>query len=319
MSGPRYALCLFSGAGGDTCGVRRAGYRIATCVERDRDACATLRTNGHFVLRADIAAIDWSMFDGIDLVVGGPPCQPYSVGGLGRGAADPRDGLPLFVDAVKQVQPRVFVLENVPGLGFAKHTPYLQQLLEELTGYRIDQRMLNAADFGVPQARKRLFIVGRRDGAVRWPHPSHDRLGRNGCRSWITMARALRWHRRPKGDIAWAWQRPATTVVASFHPEIVSGPGGGRGSPPRQRRPGAVRVTALQAARLQAFPRRWRFCGSASSVRRQIGNACPPPLITAVVRAQVPVEQERSTERKEVTMTHERSTATSGQQKGGRS
>lgn len=321
------ALSLFAGAGGGAEAARRAGYSVLA-VERDRDACETLSLNGFDVLRADIKTFDFTILRGLDLLIGGPPCQPFSQGGKNGGQEDKRDCIPDFMRAVKHTRPRVFVMENVRGLTFAKHAEYLQWVLSSFPGeYQLDYRILNAADYGVPQTRQRLFLVGRRDGhAPAWPVQTHSKDAHEGTKPWVTMAEALSWGltQRPALTItaggaetggidplmtggsgarrsyaeamrdpsSWIHKRPATTIVGSFNPEVVAAPGyRTKGGPSRQNAPGSVSVSVSEAAALQGYPAGWHFAGSETSQRKQIGNACPPAFIGSVIEAQIAWEQ----------------------------
>lgn len=185
------AITLFAGAGGSCQGVKEAGFDVLACFERDDDAVATLKANGLPAIQADLVDYDWSPYAGkVDLIEGGPPCQPFSAAGLGQGEWDPRDCIPAFIDAVAAVRPRFFVMENVRGLTYKKHAAYLATVVERFKalGYTVEWKVLNAADFGVPQTRQRLFIVGRLDGwAIQWPEPTHSK------EQWVTMAAALGW------------------------------------------------------------------------------------------------------------------------------
>lgn len=185
------AITLFAGAGGSCQGLKDAGLDVVACFERDDDAVATLKANGLPAIQADLVDYDWAPYAGkIDLVEGGPPCQPFSAAGLGQGEWDARDCIPAYIDAVAAIRPAYFVMENVRGLTFKKHREYLETVVtmfREL-GYNVEWRVLNAADFGVPQTRQRLFVVGRLDGgAIRWPEPTHSK------EQWVTMADALGW------------------------------------------------------------------------------------------------------------------------------
>lgn len=199
------AVTLFAGAGGACQGLKEAGLDVVACFERDRDAVATLRANGLPAVQADLAGYDWHSTpycDWVDLVEGGPPCQPFSAAGLGQGEWDPRDCIPAYIDAISAIRPRYFVMENVRGLTYKKHAAYLSTVIErfEELGYLVDYRVLNAADFGVPQTRQRLFVVGRLDGtAIQWPEPTHSR------EQWVTMADALGWG---------VTDRPSMTVLS---------------------------------------------------------------------------------------------------------
>src|SRR5690606_9670087 len=98
-----------------------------------------------------------------EIVIGGPPCQPFSVGGHQRGMKDARDGFPIFIDAVRKLQPSVFVFENVRGLLYSNKW-YFELVLVELRklGYIISYQLLNAVNYGVPQNRERLLVIGHR-------------------------------------------------------------------------------------------------------------------------------------------------------------
>ncbi|MBW0151998.1 MAG: DNA cytosine methyltransferase, partial [Phenylobacterium sp.] len=169
------ALDLFCGAGGLSVGLHAAGFETVGAVEIGADAAATYRAAfpRTELLQADVAGVDFGRWRGVDLLAGGPPCQPFSTGGLRRGRDDARDFLPEFVRAVLQAQPRVFLMENVPGL--AAFGEYLHDTMLPLMGtYRISgPHIVNAADYGVPQSRRRMIIIGcREDRDFRFPDPN---------------------------------------------------------------------------------------------------------------------------------------------------
>ena len=209
---------LFAGAGGLGLGVSRAGFTPAAVVEWDRYCCDTIRENQernlhpvvHWPLtEGDVRDFDFGSIDGeMDLVSGGPPCQPFSLGGKHRGHHDDRDMFPQAIRAVRDLQPRAFLFENVKGLTRQAFTNYfeyirLQFMYPELSRrpsenwtkhlarlerhhtygmvndlhYQVVTRVLNAADFGVPQRRERIFFVGfRADLGIEWsfPEPTHS-------------------------------------------------------------------------------------------------------------------------------------------------
>ncbi|MDQ0466012.1 DNA (cytosine-5)-methyltransferase 1 [Caulobacter ginsengisoli] len=213
---------LFAGAGGLGMGLHRAGFEPVKVVEWDRYACDTIRENQgidyspvkHWPLtEGDVRAVDFSpLEDTIDLVSGGPPCQPFSLGGRHQAYNDTRDMFPQAIRAVRETRPRAFVFENVKGLtraAFRNYFEYIKLQLEHpgvvarpdedwtdhlgrlenhhLLGsrdglhYRVVARVLNAADYGVPQKRERVVFVGFRDDLdVEWhfPRATHglDRL-----------------------------------------------------------------------------------------------------------------------------------------------
>ncbi|MDZ4139809.1 MAG: DNA cytosine methyltransferase [Erythrobacter sp.] len=208
---------LFVGAGGLGIGASQAGFRPAAVIDWDKWACDTIRRNQDRNLapmnewplfEADVSKFDFrSVADTVDLVTGGPPCQPFSLGGQHRAFLDKRDMFPQAIRAVRELRPRAFVFENVKGLTrttFANYLEYIRlqlrhpDLLErksepwmdhlarledhETRGrhdglhYHVVMRVLNAADYGVPQRRERVFIVGfRADLGVEWhfPEPTH--------------------------------------------------------------------------------------------------------------------------------------------------
>ena len=226
---------LFAGAGGLGIGLHQAGFRPERVVEWDRDCCDTIRDNQsrnvdsvkHWNLtEGDVRGVDFSAYEGVlDLVSGGPPCQPFSMGGKHRAYDDARDMFPQAIRAVRQARPRAFIFENVKGLtraAFRNYFEYIKLQLEhpgivatddetweEHLGrlerhhtsgvradlhYRVVTRVLNAADYGVPQRRERVFFVGFRDDLnVEWSFPVETH-----------SQEALLWSQRPGADY---WER----------------------------------------------------------------------------------------------------------------
>lgn len=210
---------LFAGAGGLAMGVSLAGFESLAVIEWDRWACDTIRQNqkrGYPLVvdwplwEGDVREFNWSSVpQGIDLVAGGPPCQPFSMGGKHKAYGDKRDMFPSTVEVVRILRPKSFIIENVKGLtrpSFANYYQYILLQLEfpEITRrnheswldhlkrlqaekasgvhpalgltYNVVSTLVNAADYGVPQRRERIFIVGfRSDLGVEWssPQPTH--------------------------------------------------------------------------------------------------------------------------------------------------
>ena len=206
---------LFAGAGGLAMGVTLAGLESLAVVEWDRWACDTIRENqrrgyplvADWPLReGDVRAFDWSsLADQVDLLAGGPPCQPFSMGGKHKAFGDRRDMFPATVEVVRATRPKAFLIENVKGLTRSSFANYFQYILLQLefpevqrrpgeewlehlkrlqvektsgalhsTGlaYNVVPTLVNAADYGVPQRRERVFIVGfRSDLGVEWSFP----------------------------------------------------------------------------------------------------------------------------------------------------
>ena len=214
-------LELFTGAGGLAMGMGQGGFSHAGLVELDHDACATMRFNqsldgsplkGWNIREADTRSIEnfHDTFGSVDVVAGGPPCQPFSLGGKARGQDDARDMFPEAIRAVRQISPRAFVFENVKGLLREKFSEYFEYIVLQMSyptvirkagesqkthrsrlekihaegrladlSYRVEWRLLNAADYGVPQKRERVFFVGfRSDLGVAWsfPNRTHSKL-----------------------------------------------------------------------------------------------------------------------------------------------
>jgi DNA (cytosine-5)-methyltransferase 1 len=185
---------LFAGAGGFTLGFVQAGFKPVFAVEIDKHAAATYEENfGAHCATKDVNDVE--IFPESDIVIGGPPCQGFS--NLGAHIPnDPRNQLwRHYVRAVEQSRPLVFVVENVPPLLKSEEG---QELIRETQalGYNVEGHILNAADYGAPQVRKRTIIIGSRIGLVRFPEPTHiDPKKRNSQtahrKDWATIRQAI--------------------------------------------------------------------------------------------------------------------------------
>jgi DNA (cytosine-5)-methyltransferase 1 len=155
---------LFAGCGGLALGFEAAGFRTKG-FEIDRDACASYRSNlaGECIEVNLHTASD--LGEAADVLIGGPPCQPFSVGGLQGGRDDPRNGFPTFLAAVDRYRPRLALFENVRGM-FYRNRHYLEEIVESLKrlDYVVDSGLFRAVQFGVPQTRERLVVVAHRGG-----------------------------------------------------------------------------------------------------------------------------------------------------------
>ncbi len=218
---------LFAGAGGLAIGMSNAGFHHAAVIEWDHDACETFRDNQRHRPRSfqewplyegDVKEFDYGNLRDVMVVSGGPPCQPFSVGGKHGGYLDKRDMFPEAVRAVRELRPKAFIFENVKGLMRETFSDYFEYIhlqlrhpsvmrrrtenwqehrarlekhhtsLRDRTEYNVVFRLLNAADYGVPQRRERVFFVGfRSDLGVEWSFPegkfSENALLRS---QWIT-------------------------------------------------------------------------------------------------------------------------------------
>ena len=163
---------LFAGCGGLTRGFADAGFEPVFAVEWNADAAATYAENfGEHVFAGAIQELD--SFPDADVVIGGPPCQGFSPLNRAGVGLERRDLWRELLRALKQASPDVFVMENVPQLLRSAEYKALRVAASDL-GYRVDGRVLNAADFGVPQTRKRAIVVGSRVGNPTWPDPTHS-------------------------------------------------------------------------------------------------------------------------------------------------
>jgi DNA (cytosine-5)-methyltransferase 1 len=178
---------LFAGAGGLSIGLREADFDVLAACEWDGDACDTFAKHhtSTELIRGDLGSPEAQEqvrgYRGrVRVVAGGPPCQPWSSGGLRRGSDDPRNGFPLFLSAVEDLQPDAFIMENVAGVRRAEQRSYYDELIRKLEalGYSIALQEVNAADYGVPQNRRRVIAVGIRGRAFVFPEPTHG-LGRD--------------------------------------------------------------------------------------------------------------------------------------------
>jgi len=222
---------------------------------------------------------------GVDVLIGGPPCQPFSTMGHGAGKYDARDGFPLVLDAVDALTPRRMVMENVRGFVSQRHTAYRNQVLRDL-GQRfkyVGVWELNAKDFGVPQDRIRIFVWGS-DVLLQAPTPTH---GPQAGRSYVSVRQALPGLQAPAIHVrsttakSRSIDQPSPTVATKGTIYTATRPGLIYGRDPAQGR----RLTPPELKTLQGFPGAFTFSGNLSEQYTQIGNAVPPPLGKAVVEA----------------------------------
>ncbi|MEZ7890033.1 DNA cytosine methyltransferase [Pedobacter aquae] len=188
---------LFSGCGGLDLGFKQAGYDLIWANDILKDACDTYRLNiGGHIVNEDITKIDLNTIPNADIIIGGPPCQGFS----GIGKRDPNDNRSALVysylDVVNKVQPKIFLFENVTGIKSSKAADgskvidNLKQAFENI-GYHINIFTLNAADYGVPQRRKRVFIIGNKLGVDISVPPQTHFENKEGKRKWISSFEAI--------------------------------------------------------------------------------------------------------------------------------
>lgn len=308
------ALSLFSGGGGLDLGFERAGFgHIASYDILDICGCTLQKNRLNWRVYSgsdgDVTAVDWSQYKGVDVIHGGPPCQPFSIAGRQLGAGDERDMWPSFINAVLRLKPLAFVAENVPGLLDPKFSDYVKEvILNPLSpDYSIVKFRASAADYGVPQVRRRVFFVGfrRAESAGRFlvPEPTHfvegDLFTGHGKRT-MGVRRALGLEDigfdcfAPTLRSGFTGPRKSTSILNSKASQAIwerlgIWPNGVQKSreaavrfPPEN---GHFRLSVQDCAILQGFPEGWIFEGAAYQKLGQIGNSVCPPVAYAVARA----------------------------------
>ncbi|RJO76691.1 DNA (cytosine-5-)-methyltransferase [Nocardia panacis] len=308
------ALSLFSGGGGLDLGFDRAGFSHVASYEILGHAAETLkRARPNWVVNGnqdgDVTSAKWTSLSGeVDIVHGGPPCQPFSIAGRQKGADDTRDMWPELVRCIRAVKPRAFVAENVPALASKKFAPYVQSQIIDMLSYRyhIKMLMLRAEDFGVPQIRRRVVFVGfaRKKDAVRFvPPAATHRWGDSQLEFTENLERCMG-AREALGlpDIGFdalsptirsslTGPRHTTSILNSVAAQrtfeaLQIWPNGVAATREKARayvaNNGHFRLSVQDVAVLQGFPEDWPFDGATYMQLGQLGNAVPPPMGYAV-------------------------------------
>lgn len=340
------AISLFTGAGGLDYGFEAAGFRTAAALEIDSRCCETLRANRPAwpVIDRDVAGVSSAELlsvaklapGEVDVLIGGPPCQPFSksgfwVTGEAKRLDDPRaNTLECYMRLLAEARPRAFLLENVEGLGFRGKDEGLQLIHSRLdainashaTRYRAVIATLDAADFGVPQHRRRLFVIGCREGIrfefptathidparaswtdnrptyirawdALWDLPRRDDPGLRVKGKWagllptIPEGQNYLWHTdRGRGEPLFGWRRRYWSFLLKLAKDQPSWT--------IQAQPGPAtgpfhwdnrRLTMREMARLQTFPDDVEIRGSLADAQKQLGNAVPSLLAEVLARA----------------------------------
>ena len=343
------AVSLFSGAMGLDLGIEKAGFDIRVCVEMDKYAVDTIRRNRNIpVIARDINNVSTEEIlqmagvekEDVTLVFGGPPCQAFSTAGRQRGMADFRGNVILqFIRVVREIRPQYFIMENVRGLlsarlnevpseyqeydsikdikGSAFHfvTDQFKQL-----GYSISYALLNAANYGVPEKRERMVVIGHLGERVPIPSPTHSQEGTHGTLQWTTLRSAigdleensnLKYIELRKKSVPYLkilregqnWRNLPPAMAKDALGKAYELSGGKTGFLRRLKfdepsptlvtsptmpatllcHPTKLRPLSIEEyARIQQFPDDWIFEGNIQTIYKQIGNAVPVGLGFAI-------------------------------------
>ncbi len=331
-------ISLFTGAGGLDLGFEAAGFDTRVALEMDPEAVVTLRANRawpiidrdiHSVPSAEILRTAGLKEGEAEILIGGPPCQPFSKSGYwasgdSRRLDDPRAGtLTAYLSVLQDALPATFLLENVPGLAFRRKSEGLDLIRRAIDSinrergvtYSFSVEKLSAADYGVPQMRERVFVIGSRSGTdFQFPRATHG--DGDGLKPWSTAWDAIgdlntydhpelqmrgKWadllasipegqnylHHTERGEglSLFGWRRRYWSFLLKLAKRLPSWT--------LQAKPGPAigpfhwknrRLSARELARLQTFPKRFKLVGSIRSAQKQAGNAVPSALAEVLAR-----------------------------------
>ena len=290
-------ISLFSGAGGLDLGLIQAGNEVVWANDIDKDAVATYKENiGDHILCDDISNIAISDLPDADVVVGGFPCQGFSMANLRRALDDDRNQLYRFFYAtIKAKKPKFFIAENVKGILSLGKGEAIKQIVADFeeAGYITSVNLVHMCNYGIPQTRQRVIIIGQRKDLgneliFQFPKPTNDKDGKNGLPKWVSIKecishfpdpdspndvlnhtysaykveyRNFTGHRQTDPD------KPSPTILARGN-----GKGGVCAIPHYN---GKRRLSIRESAAIQTFPDDFHFIGAMNSCYRQIGNAVP--------------------------------------------
>jgi DNA (cytosine-5)-methyltransferase 1 len=300
LSPPMTVVSLFSGCGGLDFGFignfkflgkhyEKTLFDIVWANELNSAACRTYRKNiGSHIVEGDVWEALPNIPKSVDVVIGGFPCQDISVNGKGAGVDGKRSGLyRAMVEVVSRIRPKVFVAENVKGLLMKHNEQSLMRVLADFRalGYEVSYRLYHAADYGVPQTRERVFIVGTRPDVPTFVHPDPLCDKRISAKEAIGDLESLGMNENfnhvwslanksaEQGNRKLIAERPGYTIRAECHGNIQF-----HYSLPR-------RISMREAARFQSFPDSFIFDSRLRETERQVGNAVPPVLAWHIAKA----------------------------------
>ncbi|MBP1906309.1 DNA (cytosine-5)-methyltransferase 1 [Paenibacillus turicensis] len=300
-------VSLFSGAGGMDLGFTKAGHEIIWANDLYSKAVETYKENiGKHICLEDIREVSTSDIPNCDMVIGGFPCQGFSVANTNRSEQDERNKLYLeFLRVIREKQPLYFIAENVKGILSLGKGKVIELIKNDFisAGYNVEYRLLNAADYGVPQIRERVIFIGVRNDikeTISFPEPTHcdpSKLNFSDKKPWVTIGQALRDIPEPEeaphipnheytkyklrfngymGHRVIDPDKPSPTITARGDDKggvvIIHHPNNHR------------RLSVREAATIQTFPMDFVFSGSKTDGYRQIGNAVPPLFAYNIAR-----------------------------------
>lgn len=302
MRRPLTCVEICAGVGGQALGLAMAGFVHVALVEYEAEYCKVLKENRPEwnVVCVDVHDFDGQPYRGVDLLAGGIPCPPFSIAGKQLGKDDDRDLFPEAIRLIEEIQPKAIMLENVRGFldpGFSDYREHIFKSIQCL-GYTTQIKLLNASDYGVPQLRPRVVIIGiRNDLQGAFCYPKADPYSSKSVgETLFDLMYANEW------EGAKAWANKANKIA----PTLVGGSkkhGGPDLGPTRAKNAwaelgvdghgiandapdssfvGMPRLTSRMMARLQGFPDTWTFGNKKTAACRMIGNAFPPPVAKAV-------------------------------------
>ena len=316
-------LCLFSGAGGLDIGFHDSGFNVLECVELESKFVKSLEANksrGKYFQNTSLVCIDIRDYEPqleekVDFIIGGPPCQSFSKAGIraagAKGTQDERGTLfEEYVRVLKKLQPKGFLFENVTGILSAEKGEAMRKITKAFrdVGYELSFLVLDAADYGVPQNRERLIMVGRKSGEFKFPAPTHG-VDSKGERPYYSAGRALKGVKNKKDlksgingrfghlldeippglnysyftekmghpNPVFAWRSKFSDFLYKADPDLpvrtVKASGGQYTGPFHwKNRP----FSTSELKRLQTFPDDYSIEGGVGTAAKQIGNSVPP-------------------------------------------
>lgn len=309
---------FFCGGGGLDLGFASAGFKPLYSTDLIEHCCSTVESNlpGHIVEATDVNELSGKQIiekvgERPNFIIGGPPCQSFSILGKRGSTDDPRGQLVFkYAKLINEISPDGFLFENVPGiltLNKGKDWENLVEFFREETGFNISFKVLNSADYGVPQIRRRVILIGTKTGTFSsWPtaeYVSSDDLLSKGMPSYIPSKFAFEEIDNAPNHIKRVHSERVASRYSQIEPggrckvdrtdrvdpekpsgTVLVGSGGGGGRPfihPYEHR----HLTVREACRLQSFPDWWKLEGPGTWQYRQVGNAVPPLMAKAIAQS----------------------------------